>query len=91
MEKKQLSSGYRRAGNDFLAEDLESILRYIKSPEDAALHNVMLAKVLKMIGQDKTEVNMFYRLLAHKLLRKRARHSFLKQLSEAIIGEREDG
>ena len=88
MIKTPLSDAYRRAGNDFLAADLECMFRVIKTPEDMALHNVVQDKVFEMVGQDKAEVNMFYRRLAHKLLRKRAKRSFLKQLSEVLIGER---
>ncbi len=83
-----LSSAYRRAGSDFLASDLECMFRVIKTPEDIAMHNVIQAKVFKMVGQDKAKVNMFYRRLAHRLLKKRAKRSFLKQLSEVLIGER---
>jgi len=90
MIKTPISDAYRRAGNDFLAADLECMFRVIKTPEDMALHNVIQEKIFKMIGQDKSEVNMFYRKLAHKLLRKRAKQSFLKQLSEVFIGERID-
>jgi len=88
MIETPLSTGYRRAGTDFLAADLECMFRVIKTPEDVALHNVIQAKIFEMIGQDKAEVNMFYRRLAHKLLLKRAKRSFLKQLSQVLIGER---
>ena len=88
MSESTLSSAYRRAGNDFLASDLECMFRVIKTPEDIALHNVIQEKVFKMVGKDMAEVNMFYRALAHVLLRKRAKRSFFKQLSEVLIGER---
>jgi len=80
-----LSSAYARAGQDFLSGDLECMFRVIKTPEDIALHNVIQAKIFKMIGQDIEEANMFYRLLAHKLLEERAKRSFLKQLSEVLL------
>lgn len=83
-----LSSAYRRAGHDFLAEDLECMFRVIKTPEDTALHNVIQAKVFRMIGEDQQDANRFYRLLAEKLLQKRAKRSFLKQVSEVLLGER---
>ncbi len=83
-----LSLAYSRAGHDFLAEDLECMFRVIKTPEDIALHNVIQAKVFKMIGQDKEAANRFYRLLSGKLLQKRAKRSCLKQLSEVLLGER---
>ncbi len=87
-QDNNLSSAYARAGHDFLAEDLEYMFRVIKTPEDIALHNVIQAKVFKMIGGDMKDANRFYRLLAGKLLHKRAKRSFLKQLSEVLLGER---
>ena len=84
---KLLSDAYRRAGSDFLAGDLECMFRTLKTPEDIALHNVIADKVFKMVGQDKADVNLFYRSLAHKLLQKRVKRSFLRQLSEVLIGE----
>ncbi len=87
MSKSLKSEAYSRAGNDFLAADLECMFRDIKTPEDIALHNVTQKKVFEMVGQDMAEVNMFYRKLAHKLLEKRAKQSFLKMLSEVLIGE----
>ena len=86
MAKSLLSDAYLRAGHDFLAADLECMFRVIKTPEDIALHNVIQKKVFEMVGQDKAKVNMFYRNLAHRLLQKRAKQSFLKQLSEVLIG-----
>ena len=88
MTNTPLSDAYRRAGNDFLAADLECMFRVIKTPEDMALHNVVQEKIFEMVGQDNAKVNMFYRNLAHKLLLKRAKRSFLRQLSEVLIGER---
>ena len=70
MADNLLSQAYRRAGNDFLASDLECMFRVIKTPEDTALHNVMQKKVFEMVGQDKAAVNMFYRQLAHRLKKK---------------------
>lgn len=80
-----LSSAYARAGHDFLAQDLECMFRVIKTPEDIALHNVIQAKIFKMIGEDMKDANKFYRLLAGKLLKKRAKRSFLKQLSGILL------
>lgn len=88
MHNDKLSQAYRRAGNDFLAEDLECMFRVIKTPEDIALHNVIQKKVFKMIGQDKADANLFYRRLSRRLLEKRAKRSFLKMLSAVLIGER---
>ena len=90
MESNLLSQAYSRAGSDFLASDLEYMFRVIKTPEDIAMHNVIQAKIFKMIGQDKAQVNRFYRMLAHKLLLKRAKRSFLKMVSEVLIGERNE-
>jgi len=59
----------------------------IKTPEDMALHNVTQEKVFKMIGQDKAQVNLFYRALAHKLLREQTRRSFLEMATEVLIGK----
>ena len=93
MQNDQLKQAYRRAGSDFLAADLECMFRRLnvddpKFHEAVALHNLIQAKIFEMIGQDKAQVNMFYRGLAHKLLEKRAKKSFIKQLCEVIIGER---
>lgn len=87
-QDNNLSSAYARAGHDFLAGDLECMFRVIKTPEDIAMHNVIQAKVFKMIGEDMEKANKFYRLLAGKLLKKRAKRSFLNQLSEVLLGER---
>jgi len=83
-----IREAYTRAGSDFLASDLECMFRVISTPEDIAAHNHIQCKVFEMIGQDQARVNMFYRGLAHKLLQKRAKKSFVKQLCEVIIGER---
>ena len=83
-----LSNAYRRAGNDFLAGDLESTFRVLKTDEDIALHNHMVKKIIRMVGQDKAKANYFYRSLAHRLLEKRAKRGFLKMLSEVLTGER---
>lgn len=91
MAINPLSSAYRRAGNDFLAADLECMFRVIKTDEDIALHNVTQKKVFEMIGEDKEQVNLFYRTVAHRLLQKRAKQSFLKMVSEVLIGERTEG
>jgi hypothetical protein len=88
QNKDSIKQAYRRAGEDFLASDLECMFRTIKTDEDKALHNLIQKKVFDMIGQDQAHANMFYRLLAHKLLEKRAKKSFIKQLCEVIIGER---
>ena len=85
-----IREAYTRAGSDFLASDLECMFRVIKTPEDIALHNLIQKKMFDMIGQDQAQANMFYRALGHKLTRKRAKKSFIKQLCEVIIGvERE--
>jgi len=85
-----IKAAYGRAGSDFLASDLECMFRVIRTPEDIALHNLIQKKVFEMIGQDQMQANMFYRALGHKLMRKRAKKSFIKQLCEVIIGvERE--
>ncbi len=90
MEKdKLISDGYSRAGVDFLAADLEPMFRILRTPEDVALHNVITKKVFDMIGQDKIEVNRFYRTFAGKLLQERVKKSFLRQLCEVLIGEQE--
>ena len=84
MEAKTLSACYAQAGNDFLAGDLECIFRVLESQEDIALHNHMVKKVVKMVGQDKEKANLFYRTLAHRLLRERAKQSLLKQVAEVL-------
>ena len=89
MEKDSLKGAYQRAGEAFLAADLEVMFRDIKTDEDMAAHNLMQKKIFDMIGQDQAQVNIFYRGLAHKLLQKRAKKSFIKQLCEVIIGERQ--
>ena len=83
-----LSSAYRRAGQDFLAGDLESMFRVLKTDEDIALHNHMVKKMVRMVGQDKAQVNLFYRTVAHRLLQKKTKRSFLKLLGEVITSER---
>jgi hypothetical protein len=88
MDGELLSTCYRLAGNDFLASDLESIFRDLKTPEDIALHNVMVKKVVKMVGQDKLKATFFYRALSHRLLRKRAKQSLLKQIAQ-VLNKRE--
>jgi len=89
MEKDGLQDAYKRAGEAFLAADLEVMFRNIKTDEDMAAHNLMQRKIFKMIGQDEYEVSSFYRRIAHKLLEKRAKKSFIKTLCEVIIGERQ--
>ena len=84
MDGPLLSTCYRLAGNDFLASDLECIFRDLQTPEDIALHNHMVKKVVKMIGQDQQKATYFYRALSHRLLRKRAKKSLLKQLAEVL-------
>lgn len=84
MDGTLLSTCYRLAGNDFLASDLECIFRDLQTPEDIALHNHMVKKVVKMIGQDKLKATYFYRACSHKLLQKRAKKSLLKQLAEVL-------
>lgn len=88
MNKDLIKQAYQRAGEDFLAADLEVMFRVIKTDEDKAYHNLIQKKIFEMIGQDQMQVNVFYRTLAHKLLQKRAKKSFIKQLCEVIIGER---
>jgi hypothetical protein len=91
MQQDSLQQAYRRAGEDFLAADLECMFRKlsINDPEGVALHNLIQGKIFEMIGQDQIKANMFYRSLAHKLLEKRAKKSFIKQLCEVLIGERQ--
>ena len=84
IDGKLISTCYRLAGNDFLASDLECIFRDLKTPEDIALHNHMVKKVVKMVGQDKLEATFFYRAMSHRLLRKRAKMSLIKQIAEVL-------
>ena len=88
MDAKRLSTCYRLAGEDFLASDLELMFRKIETPEDTARHNVIQEKIFAMIGQDMAEVNVFYRMLSHKLLHKRAKLSFLQQVAELLNRKR---
>ena len=90
MNDDSLKQAYRRAGNDFLAKDLECMFRVIRTPEDMAAHNFVQAKVFEMIGQEKIHGNMFYRALSHKLLLKRAKQSFLQKVAAVIVGEKQE-
>ncbi len=85
MDGKELLASYERAGNDFLASRLEGAFRLLKTPEDVALHNVIVKEVLVMVT-GKEQVNRFYRLMARGLLEKQAKRSFLKIAAEAIFG-----
>lgn len=89
MQEDSLKQAYRRAGEAFLAADLEVMFRNIKTDEDIAAHNLMQKKIFNMIGSEQAVASVFYRTLAHKLLEKRAKKSFIKQLCEVIIGERQ--
>jgi len=85
-DSKSLSAAYRRAGEDFLATRLEGMFREIKTPDDIALHNVILKEVMLMIDDTKKgEALMFYRILAHSLLEKEAKRGFLKKVAKSIF------
>lgn len=85
MDGKELLAAYERAGNDFLASRLEGSWRLLKTPEDVALHNVIVKEVIAMVtGKD--NVNKFYRLMARGLIDKQAKRSFLKIAAEATFG-----
>ena len=90
MMDDSLKQAYRRAGNDFLAKDLECMFRVIKTPDDIATHNIMQAKVFEMIGQDKIHATMFYRALSHKLLLERSKKTFLQNVAAVIVGEKQE-
>ena len=82
----ELIAGYRRAGNDFLADRLEGMFRLLKTPEDVGLHNAIVTEVLLMVGSDTENVNRFYRLLAERILAKQATRTFRQIVAAAIFG-----
>ncbi len=80
---KKLAAGYRQAGEDFLAGTLRGMFRPIVTPEDMALHNLILGQVLLMVGE---EPRQFFRTLAHEiLLEKKAKKSLLKKVAKSIM------
>ena len=93
IDGKALSDAYRRAGEDFLADDLTKMFRIIKTPEQMAEHNMILRKVMSMIGDPEKDkmgkAKLFFRSLAHGLLyeekKKNARKGFLKRIAGSIM------
>lgn len=82
---KALIAAYRRAGADFLAIRLEGMFRTIVTPEDMALHNIVLQEVLAMVGDDPKR---FFQTLSHKVLfENKAKKNLLRKTVEAIFSE----
>jgi hypothetical protein len=84
LDGKSISAAYGRAGSDFLANRLEGMFREIKTPEDIALHNVILKEVIAMIGDQPVK---FYRVLAHSILLKesKAKKSLYRKVVDSIL------
>ncbi len=85
LNGKLLSKGYRRAGSDFLANRLEGMFRILETPEDVALHNVVMEEVLEMVGSEKINANRFFKVLAHNILVKEAKQILLKDVVKSIF------
>ncbi len=85
LNGKLLAEGYRRAGSDFLANRLEGMFRILKTPEDVALHNVVMGEILQMVGSEKVDANKFFKVLAHNILEKEAKESLLKKVAKSIF------
>ena len=79
--RKALLKGYSLAGPDFLALEIEGMFRNIVTPEDTALHNITLQKVLAMIGPDP---KFFFQELARKTLETK-RKALSLRVAETIL------
>ena len=82
---KAIKAAYGMAGEDFLAHRLQGMFRELKSPESIALHNVIQEEVMLMLGPDVEVAGKMYRLIAHALLKKKARWSFRKIVASALL------
>ena len=78
---KALLNGYRMAGSDFLATEIEGMFRNIVTPEDIALHNITLQKVLAMLGSDP---KLFFKELARRSIEAK-RKSYARMVAETIF------
>ena len=78
---KALLTGYRMAGADFLATEIEGMFRNIVTDEDKALHNMTLQKVLAMLGPDP---KLFFKELARKTTEIK-RKSYARMVAETIL------
>lgn len=86
---KAIKAAYGMAGEDFLAYKLQGMFRELKSPESIALHNVIQEEVMLMLGPDVEDAGKMYRLIAHAVLKKRAkkkvRWSFRRIVANALL------
>ncbi len=79
-DRNAIIRGYNQAGDDFLANDLRKIFMLIETADDKALHNDMIRRIQKMIGD--VGVNDLRTSVAKMLLNRSG--EFLRNLAKLI-------
>ncbi len=79
-DRNTIIRGYNQAGDDFLANDLREIFMLIETADDKALHNDMVRRIQKMIGD--VGVNDLRTSVARMLLNRSG--EFLLNLAKLI-------
>lgn len=86
--KKGLLHAYQAAGRGFLAYRLEKLFTKIETPADIALHNDILADVLKMVeGDDLAFMQSLSEIILYKREKKCKRKyiTFLETIAGLIM------